>query len=206
MVSKGKGRETHLSLPKQIARLLVWVPEVWNKPGQDIQSRKSLATAADPILPERGEGFQPQPEWPYIFVSLQVHCAFFRIRTVGKPWGQILIHFPEFLLRQEGGLFMFAQGGPELPLYTVPSIRYGKGWEAVSVTGVRGGSPLSWRAVSVWALRSLTHFLRGCWRADRPNTNKKNTPVVSFIKVLTAPRLKQGKARRASSEKSELES
>lgn len=133
MVSKGKGRETHLSLPKQIARLLVWVPEVWNKPGQDIQSRKSLATAANPILPERGEGFQPRPEWPYIFVSLQVHCAFSRIRTVGKPWGQILIHFPEFLLRQEGGLFMFAQGWPELPLYTVQGVGsllcyWGKGW------------------------------------------------------------------------------
>lgn len=85
MVSKGKGRETHLSLPEQIARLLVWVPEVWNKPGQAIQSRKSLATAADPILPEKGEGFQPQPEEPYIFFSLQVQCAFSRIRTVEKP-------------------------------------------------------------------------------------------------------------------------
>lgn len=39
------------------------------------------------------------------------------------------MHFPEFLLRQAGGLFMLVQGGPELPLYTVllPPLRQGVG-------------------------------------------------------------------------------
>lgn len=190
MVSKGKGRETHLSLPKQIARLLVWVPGVWNKPGQDIHSRKSLATAADPILPERGEGFQPRPEWPYIF-SLQVHCASLELGLWGSREDRYWFIFQSSFsgrredcscLRKDGQSYRFTLC---------------KGWEAFSVTGVRGGSPLSWRAVSVWVLRSLTHFLRGCWRADRPNTNKQTTKKYTSCFIYQSPHSSQVEARQS---------